>query len=84
MACHGEIATHFRDGVFFALPASPWLRGTNENTNGLLRQYFPKGSDLRRYTLEHLKAVEKRVNGRPRKVLGWSTPTEVFTAALAE
>jgi len=80
MARHDAIAAHFGQGVFFAPPATPWLRGSNENTNGPLRQYFPKGSNLRVHTTEHLAVVEARLNGRPRKVLGWRTPLQVFTA----
>ena len=59
---------------------SPWQRGTNENTNGLLRQYFPKGTDLSLYSQEELDRVELKLNNRPRKVLGWKSPRE----ALAE
>jgi IS30 family transposase len=82
MAWHDRIAVHFAEGVFFAHPASPWQRGTNENTNGLLRQYFPKRTDLRLHTHADLLAVEQRLNHRPRKVLGWRTPTEIFGAAV--
>jgi IS30 family transposase len=83
MACHDQLAPLLADGVFFAHPASPWQRGTNENTNGLLRQYFRKGSDLSRHTAQDLRAVEHRLNHRPRKTLGWRTPAEIFTEALA-
>ena len=62
---------------------SAWLRGTNENTNGLLRQYFPKGSDLRAFTLADLRAVEQRINGRPRKRLAWRSPARVLETELA-
>ena len=83
MACHHLIDEYFADGIFFAPPASPWLRGTNENTNGLLRQYFPKGGDLRASTLADLRTVEQRINGRPRKRLGWRSPSHVMEAELA-
>jgi IS30 family transposase len=83
MAQHHHIAEHLHDGVFFAQPGSPWLRGTNENTNGLLRQYFPKGGNLAVHGPDELRAVEHRLNHRPRKTLGWRTPYEVFHAALA-
>lgn len=68
--------------VFFADPHSPWQRPTNENTHGLLRQYFPKGTDLSRWSAEDLAAVATAINNRPRKVLGWRTPAEVFEEQL--
>ncbi|WP_043993500.1 IS30 family transposase [Leifsonia xyli] len=64
--------------VFFADPHAPWQRGTNENTNGLLRQYFPKGTDLTRWSSDDLQAVATAINNHPRKVLGWKTPAEAF------
>ncbi len=79
MASHDKIAAHFSEGVFFAEPGSPWQRGTNENTNGLLRQYFPKGTDLSKHSAEHLQAVETRLNDRPRKKLLGQTPAQVFS-----
>ena len=62
--------------VFFCDPSSPWQRGTNENTNGLLRQYFPEGTDLTRYDQHELDAVADELNGRPRQTLGWMKPSE--------
>ena len=67
--------------VFFAAP-SPWQRGTNENTNGLLRQYFPKGTDLSRWSAQEVQAVAHALNNRPRKTLGWKTPDETLSEYL--
>jgi len=84
-----EIAQHARlridTGlpVYFCDPQSPWQRATNENTNGLLRQYFPKGTDLARHSAEDLLAVAATLNGRPLKTLGWRTPAEVLDEHLA-
>jgi IS30 family transposase len=75
LALHAEIAQALGMPVFFCEPHSPWQRPSNENTNGLLRQYFPKGTDLRVHRAETLAAVATELNERPRKVLGWDTPT---------
>lgn len=79
---HALFATETGTRVFFADPHSPWQRPTNENTNGLLRQYFPKGTDLSRWSAEDLEAVAHTLNNRPRKILGWKTPAEVFEEQL--
>jgi hypothetical protein len=76
MALHKQFSTATDMPVFFCHPGSPWQRGSNENTNGLLRQYFPKGADLARYTRNELDAVAAELNSRPRKTLGWETPAE--------
>jgi len=69
--------------VYFCDPQSPWQRGSNENTNGLLRQYFPKGTDLSGYHPEYLEFVANQLNSRPRKTLGWQTPAEALDALLS-
>lgn len=79
MAEHERLAQRLAIRVFFADPHSPWQRGTNENTNGLLRQYLPKGTDLSGYTQRELNAIAHRLNTRPRKCLDWATPLEVYT-----
>ncbi|WP_373320517.1 IS30 family transposase [Virgisporangium aurantiacum] len=82
LSAHAQFALDTGTKVFFADPHSPWQRPTNENTNGLLRQYFPKGTDLSRWTSEDLEAVALAINNRPRKVLGWRTPAEIFEDQL--
>jgi len=79
MAQHTRISAATGMPVYFCEAHSPWQRGTNENTNGLLRQYFPKGTDLRAHSAERLAAVQEELNNRPRKTLHWNTPA----AALA-
>ena len=79
---HAQFALDTGTKVYFADPHSPWQRPTNENTNGLLRQYFPKGTDLARWSAEDLEAVALAVNNRPRKILNWKTPAEVFAEQL--
>ena len=78
LARHAEIAQALQMPVFFCEKASPWQRPSNENTNGLLRQYFPKGTDLRVHTVEDLAAVAVELNDRPRKALGWATPSTLL------
>jgi IS30 family transposase len=82
MAEHAKLRIATGLAVYFCDPHSPWQRGTNENTNGLLRQYFPKGTDLSRYSGEELDAVALALNTRPRKTLGWRTPTEALDQLL--
>jgi IS30 family transposase len=83
MAEHARISTALHMPVFFCDPASPWQRGTNENTNGLLRQYLPRGTDLSTHTPSDLHNIQKALNNRPRKSLGGRTPTTVFTELSA-
>jgi IS30 family transposase len=83
MAQHAQLRVDTDLRVFFCDPHSPWQRGTNENTNGLLRQYFPKGTDLSRHGPDDLAAVAATLNGRPRKTLGWKTPAESLDDLLA-
>ncbi len=83
MAHHAQLRIATGLEVYFCDPQSPWQRGSNENTNGLLRQYFPRGTDLARHGPDDLAAVAAALNTRPRKTLGWRTPTEVLTDYLA-
>jgi len=78
MAEHKQFTKETKIKVFFADPHSPWQRGTNENTNGLIRQYFPKGTDFKTVPLTAIKKAENRLNSRPRKALGFYTPAERF------
>ncbi|HET9103242.1 MAG TPA: IS30 family transposase, partial [Solirubrobacteraceae bacterium] len=82
MAQHAQLRIDSGLQVFFCDPHSPWQRGTNENTNGLLRQYFPKGTDLTKHSVNDLAAVATALNSRPRKTLGWKTPAEAFNGHL--
>lgn len=82
MSQHRLFSKSTKMQVYFAHPQSPWERGTNENTNGLLRQYFPKGTDFNQVSARELRMVQDRLNGRPRKVLNWQTPFEVFRQLL--
>ena len=82
MAQHAQLRIDSNIAIFFCDPHSPWQRPSNENTNGLLRQYFPKGTDLSRYGREDLEAVALALNNRPRKTLGWKTPAEALNDQL--
>ena len=82
MAKHADLTISASLAVYFCDPQSPWQRGTNENTNGLLRQYFPKGTDLSRHRADDLAAVAATLNSRPRKTLDWRTPAEALNEYL--
>ena len=82
LSAHAAFTVETNIPVYFADPKSPWQRGTNENTNGLLRHYFPKGTDLARWTAEEISAVADTLNTRPRKTLAWRTPAEALNEHL--
>jgi len=84
MAAHRSITLAADLPIYFCDPHSPWQRGTNENTNGLLRQYFPKGHSFASLTQARLDEVSDQLNGRPRETLGWRTPAEALTQLLKE
>ena len=82
MVRHAEITAALGTEVYFCDPHSPWQRPTNENTNGLLRDYFPKGTDLSVHTADDIARVQTELNDRPRKVLGWDSPADRMTTLL--
>ncbi len=82
LSAHAELAVTADMPVFFCQPHSPWQRGSNENMNGLLRDYFPKGTDLAVHTAERLAAVAAELNNRPRKTLNWATPAALIASHL--
>jgi len=84
MQNHAKISVATNLDIYFCDPAKPWQRGSNENTNGLLRQYFPKGTDLAVHSSEHLEFVAAQMNRRPRKTLGWLKPREALAQLLSE
>lgn len=83
LTAHAKFTVATNVKVYFCDPHSPWQRGSNENTNGLLRQYFPKGVNLGRVTQAQLDAVARELNGRPRKTLGFKTPADIFAESIA-
>lgn len=83
MACHPELARRLKIDIWFCDPHAPWQRGSNENTNGLLRQFLPKGANLSEYSQRDLDHIAALLNTRPRKTLGWRTPAEAFAEEIA-
>ena len=83
MSGHGQIRMALDMPIYFCDPHSPWQRGSNENTNGLLRQYFPKGTDLSKHSAAHLAWAADELNDRPRETLGFASPAERMIALLS-
>ena len=84
MACHPELARRLKIDIWFCDPHAPWQRGSNENTNGLLRQFLPKGIDLRKFSQRDLDHIARLMNNRPRKTLGWRTPAQALAEEIAK
>lgn len=84
MACHPELARRLKIDIWFCDPHAPWQRGSNENTNGLLRQFLPKGADLRQFSQRDLDHIAWLMNNRPRKTLGWKTPAQALAEEVAK
>ncbi|MHB1229039.1 MAG: IS30 family transposase [Halothiobacillus sp.] len=82
LSAHQVFTLAAEPDVYFCDPSSPWQRGTNENTNGLLRQYFPKGAGLATFSQNQLDDIAAKLNSRPRKTLGFKTPAQVLNEAL--
>ena len=83
MSTHARFTTATEIPIYFCDPHAPWQRGSNENTNGLLRQYLPKGTDLSKHSPADLLAIQGSLNSRPRKTLGYLTPSEAYAQVVA-